>query len=243
MTATGRKPDKRRKAARATPKARTTRTWARGRSLPADARTALSKLAEQGTVVRYRKNQVLFAQGDPSDAVFYVQTGEIKLTVVSSGGKSAVIAVLGVGDFFGHGCLTGQPLRLATALALGETSVVRIEKAPVTRLLAEDAAFSGVFVSYLLTRIIRIEEDLVDRLFNSSEKRLARVLLLLAAVGKQGGTDPVIPRVTQEHLAQLVGTTRARVSGFMNKFRTLGLIEYNGGLRVHEALLSVILHD
>jgi CRP/FNR family cyclic AMP-dependent transcriptional regulator len=243
MTATGRKPDRRRKGARSTPKVRTPRESARRRSSAVDVRTTLSKLAEQGSVLRYRKNQAIFAQGDRADSVFYVQTGEIKLTVVSPRGKSAIIAVLRAGDFLGHGCLTGQPLRMATASTRSETSVVRIEKARLTRLLAEDAAFSGVFVSYLLTRIIRIEEDLVDRLFNSSEKRLARVLLLLAAVGKKGGADPVIPRITQEHLAELIGTTRARVSVFMNKFRTLGLIDYNGGLRVHDALVNVILHD
>jgi CRP/FNR family transcriptional regulator, cyclic AMP receptor protein len=243
MTATGRKSERRQKGAHSTPKVRTPRKGARRRSPAADITTTLSKLAQQGTVSRYRKNQVVFAQGDRADAVFYIQTGEVKLAVVSPGGKSAIVAVLRAGDFLGHGCLTGQPLRMATASTVTETSVVRIEKARMTRLLAEDAAFSGVFISYLLTRMIRIEEDLVDRLFNSSEKRLARMLLLLRAVGKKAGAGPVIPRITQEALAEMIGTTRARVSGFMNKFRKLGLIDYNGGLRVHDALVNVILHD
>jgi CRP/FNR family transcriptional regulator, cyclic AMP receptor protein len=227
-----------------TPKARRiARERARRRSSAVDVTTALSKLAEQGTVSRYRRNQVVFAQGDRADAVFYVQTGEVKLTVVSSRGKSAIIALLRAGDFLGEGCLTGQPLRMATALTRTETSVVRIEKARMTRLLAEDAAFSGAFISYILTRTIRIEEDLVARLFNSSEKRLARVLLLLAAVGKKRGPDPVILGVTQEFLAEMIGTTRARVSVFMNKFRKLGLVDYNGGLSVHQALMNLIVHD
>jgi CRP/FNR family cyclic AMP-dependent transcriptional regulator len=243
MTATRRMPDRRHKGAHSIPKVRKTREWVRRRSSAVDIRTALSKLAEQGTVSRYPKKRVLFAQGDRADAVFYVQNGEVKLTVVSPRGKSAIIAVLRAGDFLGQGCLTGQPLRMATASTLTETSVVRIEKARMTRLLVEDAAFSGVFVAYLLTRMVRIEEDLVDRLFNSSEKRLARILLLLAAFGKKGNPDPVIPRVSQEVLAEMIGTTRARVSVFMNKFRKLGLIDYNGGLTVHEALMNVILHD
>lgn len=243
MNASGRMPDKRHKGAHSTPKVRKTREWARRRSSAVDVRTALSRLAEQGTVSQYRKNQVIFAQGDHADAVFYVQTGEVKLTVVSLRGKSAIVAVLRADDFLGEGCLTGQPLRMTTASTLSEASVVKIEKTRVTRLLAEDAEFSGVFVSYLLTRTIRIEEDLVDRLFNSSEKRLARMLLLLAAFGKKGGSNPVIPRVSQEVLAEMIGTTRARVSVFMNKFRKLGLIDYNGELLVHEALMNVILHD
>ena len=243
MTANGRMPDKRHKRAHTAPKVRITREWSRRRSPAVGVRTALSKLAEQGIVSRYRKNQVIFAQGDHADAVFYVQTGEVKLTVVSPHGESAILAVLRADDFLGEGCLTGQPLRMTTASTLSETSVVRIEKARVTRLLAKDAEFSGTFVSYLLTRTIRIEEDLVDRLFNSSEKRLARMLLLLAAFGKKGGSNPVIPRVSQEVLAEMIGTTRARVSVFMNKFRKLGLIDYNGDLLVHEALMNVILHD
>jgi CRP/FNR family cyclic AMP-dependent transcriptional regulator len=244
MAATGRMSDKRHKRPHSTPKARRiAREWARRRSSAVDVRAALSKLAEQGTVSRYRKNQVVFAQGDRADAVFYVQTGEVKLTVVSSRGKSAIIALLRAGDFLGEGCLTGQPLRMATASTRTETSVVRIEKARMTRLLAEDAAFSGEFISYILTRTIRIEEDLVDRLFNSSEKRLARVLLLLAAVGKKRSPDPVILGVTQQLLAEMIGTTRARVSVFMNKFRKLGLVDYNGGLSVHQALMNVIVHD
>jgi len=243
MTANRRMPDKRHKRAHTAPKVRVTRESSRRRSPAVGVRTALSRLAEQGAVSRYRKNQVIFAQGDHADAVFYVQTGEVKLTVVSPRGKSAILAVLRADDFLGEGCLTGQPLRMTTASTLSETSVVRIEKTRVTRLLAKDAEFSGVFVSYLLTRTIRIEEDLVDRLFNSSEKRLARMLLLLAAFGKKGGSNPVIPRVSQEVRAEMIGTTRARVSVFMNKFRNLGLIDYNGDLLVHEALMNVILHD
>ena len=236
-------PDRWKKRKSSTPEAWTIRKRPRRGSSSIDVTTFLIRLAGRGAVSQYRKNQVVFAQGDPADAVFYVQTGEVKLTVVSARGKAAIIAILRAGDFFGEGCLAGQPLRMATASALSEASVVRIEKARMTGLLHEDSAFADVFVSYLLSRTIRIEEDLVDQLFNSSEKRLARILLLLAGFGKKRDAEPVIPRVSQEALAEMIGTTRARVSVFMNKFRRLGLIDYNGGLRVHESLINVIVHD
>jgi CRP/FNR family cyclic AMP-dependent transcriptional regulator len=186
---------------------------------------------------------VLFAQGDPADSVFYLQSGKIKLTVVSKQGKEAVIAILKDGDFLGEGCLTGQPVRFSTATALSGCSIVKLEKALVVRLLHEDPAFAELFVTHLLSRNAKIEEDLVDHLFNSSEKRLARVLLLLANFGKEGKPELVIPKISQETLASIVGTTRSRVSFFMNRFRKLGFIEYNGSLKVHSSLLNVILHD
>jgi CRP/FNR family transcriptional regulator, cyclic AMP receptor protein len=191
----------------------------------------------------YQKDQVIFSQGDPADAVFYVQKGKIKLTVVSREGKEAVVAILGTGDFFGEGCLAGQPLRMGSAITMSECSIMRLEKAGVIRLLHDQPGFSELFLRHLLSRNIRIEEDLVDQLFNSSEKRLARVLLLLANFGKEGKPEPVIPKINQETLAEIVGTTRSRVSYFMNRFRKLGFIEYNGGLEVHSSLLNVILYD
>jgi CRP/FNR family transcriptional regulator, cyclic AMP receptor protein len=173
----------------------------------------------------------------------YIQKGKVKLTVVSSQGKEAVIAILGVGDFFGEGCLAGQPLRMSTVTTISECSIVRIEKADTIRVLHDEPAFSEMFLHYLLVRNIRIEEDLVDHLFNSSEKRLARVLLLLANFGKEGKPETVIPKISQETLAEIIGTTRSRVSFFMNKFRKLGFITYNGHLEVHSSLLNVVLHD
>ncbi len=207
-----------------------------------DAKTFLTKAGTGRSASTYRKKQVIFAQRDPADAVFYVEQGQVKLTVVSPAGKAAVVAILGPGDFFGEGCLAGQSLRMATASALTEVSVVRVERAAMVGLLHERSTFSERFMAHLLARNVRFEEDLVDQLFNSSEKRLARVLLLLARFGKEGQTEPVIPKVSQEVLAEMVGTTRPRVSGFMNKFRKLGFIEYNGGLRVHSSLLNVLLH-
>ena len=185
---------------------------------------------------------MIFTQGDPADAVFYIDRGQIKLTVVSERGKSAVVAMLGRGDFFGEGCLAGQPVRMATASAMTDASVVRIDKRVMMRLLHEKSIFSERFMAHLLARNVRFEEDLVDQLFNSSEKRLARVLLLLARFGKEGKTEPVIAKISQEVLAEMVGTTRPRISGFMNKFRKLGFIEYNGGLHIHSSLLNVLLH-
>jgi CRP/FNR family transcriptional regulator, cyclic AMP receptor protein len=186
-------------------------------------------------------------QGDQADAIFYIQKGKIKLTVVSKQGKEAVVAILGVGDFFGEGCLAGQPQRMASASTMSDCSIMRLEKAGVIRLLHDQPAFSALFLHHLLSRNIRIEEDLVDQLFNSSEKRLARVLLLLANFGKESKPEPVIPKISQETLAEIVGTTRSRVSFFMNRFRKLGFVHYNGqftgGLEVHSSLLNVILHD
>jgi CRP/FNR family transcriptional regulator, cyclic AMP receptor protein len=187
----------------------------------------LAGAAKERTVADYRKNHKIFLQGDPALAIFYIQKGKIKLTVVSKQGKEAVVAILGTGDFFGEGCLAGQSLRMATAATLSECSIMRLEKAAVIALLHAEPAFSELFLHHLLSRNIRIEEDLVDQLFNSSEKRLARVLLLLANFGKAGKPEPVIPKISQETLAEIVGTTRSRVSFFMNRFRKLGFIQYD----------------
>ena len=203
----------------------------------------LAKVGAGKTVAELRRRQIVFSQGDPADAVFYVQKGKIELKVLSQQGKEAILAILSVGDFFGEGCLAGQPLRMATAAAATESSVMRLEKSAMIAVLHEEPVFSAHFIAYLLTRNIRIEEDLVDQLFNSSEKRLARLLLLLANFGKEGKPEAVIPKVSQEALAEMIGTTRSRVSFFMNKFRRLGFIEYNGGLSVHSSLLNVVLHD
>ena len=207
-----------------------------------DPQVFLAKIGEGRTFANYREDEIVFSQGDRAATIFFVQKGKIKLTVISKHGKEAIIALLGEGDFFGEGCLAGQTMRMATAKALSECSIVRIEKAVATRLLHEETSFGELFVSHLLSRNIRIEEDLVDQLFNSSEKRLARVLLLLANFGKEGRPEPV-PKISQETLAEIVGTTRSRISFFMNRFRKLGFIEYNGGLEVHSSLLNVILHD
>jgi CRP/FNR family cyclic AMP-dependent transcriptional regulator len=193
--------------------------------------------------VRFAPGAVVFAQGAQANSVFYVQEGGIKLSVLSSAGKEAVVAMLGPGDFFGEGCLAGQPLRMGTATAVMRTALLRIPKRDMVRMLHEHAEFSDRFLAHMLTRNIRIEEDLVDQLFNSSEKRLARTLLLLARYGKEDTTPRVLPKLSQETLAEMVGTTRSRVNFFMNKFRKLGLIEYNGGLKVNSSLLSIVLHD
>lgn len=200
-------------------------------------------VGEGRAIATYEEASVIFAQGEPADAVYNVQKGKIKLTVLSNAGKEAVIAVLGPGDYFGEGCLAGQQMRMATATAMTECAISRIEKAVVIEMLQTDPAFSKLLLSYMLTRTIRIEEDLIDQLFNSSEKRLARALLLLANFGKEGKPEPVIPKISQEVLADMIGTTRSRVSFFMNKFRRLGFIEYNGTLEVHSSLLNVVLHD
>lgn len=194
-------------------------------------------------VLKYRRNQPVFRQGDPADAVFYIQAGKIQVTVVSEHGKEGVIGILEPGEFFGEGCLVGQPLHLATASAMTDCTIARVEKAEMVRKLLEDAVFSKQFMAFLLSRNAQIEADLVDQLFNSSEKRLARVLLLLANFGKDGELQPVIPQINQDILAARVGTTRSRVNHFMNKFRKLGFIEYNGSLKVHSSLLNVIVHD
>ncbi|HZQ20057.1 MAG TPA: Crp/Fnr family transcriptional regulator [Terriglobales bacterium] len=208
-----------------------------------DPQTFLSTIDGGRKIVAFSKNQTIFAQGDSSDAVFYVQQGRVKLSVVSKNGKEATIAILNEGDFFGEGCLTGQSLRLSSATAITYCRVMQIDKKAMLEVLHREHAFSDMFVAYLLTRNIRYEEDLVDQLFNSSEKRLARVLLLLAHFGKEGKPEVAIPKITQETLAEMVGTTRSRVSFFMNRFRKLGFIRYNGELEVHSSLLNVVLHD
>jgi CRP-like cAMP-binding protein len=211
--------------------------------LPFDPKAFLSKVNGGRAISEYRKDKTIFRQGDPSDAVFYIQSGKVKTTVVSEEGKEAVVAILDTGDFFGEGCLTGQPQRLSTVTALTECVIVRITKTDITRVIHEEPAFAELFIAHLLARNSRVEEDLVDQLFNSSEKRLARTLLLLANFGKEGRPEPIIAKVSQETLAEMIGTTRSRVSFFMNKFRKLGLIDYNGSIEVHSSLLNVVLHD
>ncbi|KAA0693391.1 Crp/Fnr family transcriptional regulator [Neorhizobium sp. P12A] len=208
-----------------------------------DPKVFLAKAESGRTLSSYQMNQTLFAQGDEADSVFYIQRGKVKVTVNSAQGKEAVVAILGPDEFCGEGCLAGQPRRMATATTMSGSEIMRVEKRTMIRVLHEQPAFSEMFVAHLLARTIRIEEDLVDQLFNSSEKRLARALLLLANFGKEGKPEPVIAKVSQETLAEMVGTTRSRVSHFMNKFRKLGFIEYNGVLKVHSSLLSVVLHD
>jgi CRP-like cAMP-binding protein len=211
--------------------------------LSIDPNVLLTKFGVEGTTLNCRKGRVIFAQGDPGDAVFSIQKGKVKLTVISKQNKEAVLAIMGAGDLLGEACLAGQLVRMVTASALTECTVVRLAKPGVMRLLQEDPAFSELLLSYVLTRNIRIEDDLVDQLFNSGEKRLARILLLLANFGKEGKPELVIPSISQETLAGLVGTTRSRVSFFMNKFRKLGFIGYNGKLEAHRSLLNVVLHD
>jgi len=208
-------------------------------------KTFLSTIDGGRKVATFAKKKTIFAQGDSSDAVFYIQKGKVKLTVVSESGKEATIGILNEGSFFGESCLTGQPLRLCSATAMSDCTVMRIDKKSMMDVLHREHAFSDMFVAYLLTRNIRYEEDLVDQLFNSSEKRLARVLLLLAHFGKDGKPESVIPKISQEVLAEMVGTTRSRVSFFMNRFRKLGFIDYRGGdaLQVHSSLLNIVLHD
>src|SRR6202045_4768181 len=209
-----------------------------------DTKTFLSTINGGRKIEAFAKKQTIFAQGDSSDAVFYIKEGKVKLTVVSQIGKEATIGILNTGDFFGEGCLTGQPLRLCSATAITDCCVMKIDKKSMMEVLHREHEFSDMFVAYLLARNIRYEEDLVDQLFNSSEKRLARMLLLLAHFGKEGTPETVVPKISQETLAEMVGTTRARVSFFMNRFRKLGFIHYNGaGLQVHSSLLNVVLHD
>ena len=208
-----------------------------------DAKPFLSKVRSGKTIRTYKAKDVLFSQGDAADAVFYIQEGRVKLTVVSARGREAVVAILEREAFIGEGCLAGQSLRLAGATALEASTIVRIDKASMIRLLHDEPTFAEAFMAYLLSRNARIEADLVDQLFNSSEKRLARVLLLLAHFGKESHPQPVIARISQETLAEMVGTTRSRISFFMNKFRKLGFIEYNGGMHIHSSLLNIILHD
>ena len=209
---------------------------------PFDVQAFLKSAGMSARTVRFATGAVVFAQGLQANSVFYVQEGGVKLSVLSSAGKEAVVAMLGPGDFLGEGCLAGQPLRMGTATAVMRTALLRIPKRTMVQMLHEHPAFSDRFLAHMLTRNIRIEEDLVDQLFNSSEKRLARTLLLLARYGKEE-TPRVLPKLSQETLAEMVGTTRSRVNFFMNKFRKLGLIEYNGGLKVNSSLLSIVLHD
>jgi len=210
-----------------------------------DPKKFLSTINGGRKIVDFPKKKTIFAQGDSSDAVFYIKAGKVRLTVVSKMGKEATIGILNEGDFFGEGCLTGQHLRLCSATAMTDCCVMRIDKRSMTDVLHQEHAFSDMFVAYLLTRNIRYEEDLVDQLFNSSEKRLARILLLLAHFGKEGEPETVIPKMSQETLAEMIGTTRSRVSFFMNRFREMGFVDYGegGGLQVHSSLLNVVLHD
>jgi CRP/FNR family cyclic AMP-dependent transcriptional regulator len=208
-----------------------------------DPDTFLSTIDRGRKIATFSKKQTIFVQGEPSDAVFYIQKGKVRLTVVSKIGKEATIGILNEGNFFGEGSLTGQLLRLCSATAMTDCSVMRIEKKSMMEVLHREHAFSDMFVAYLLTRNIRYEADLVDQLFNSSEKRLARVLLLLAHFGKDGKPEVAIPKISQETLAEMVGTTRSRVSYFMNRFREIGFVRYNGELEVHSSLLNVVLHD
>ena len=194
-------------------------------------------------IVRFRRSEKIYSQGEPADGVKYIQTGGVKLSVINEDGKEAVVAILGPGDFFGEGCLAGQAVCMATATAIVPTSVLFIEKKEMMRVLRTEHALSDLFISHMLTRNIRIEEDLVDQLFNSSEKRLARALLILARYGKEDEPHAVLHEVSQETLAEMIGTTRSRVNFFMNKFRKLGFIKYNGGLQINTSLLSVVLHD
>jgi CRP/FNR family transcriptional regulator, cyclic AMP receptor protein len=210
---------------------------------PFDVQVFLNTVGGGRSVSNYRKNQKVFSQGDPADGVFFIQVGKVKVCVVSEEGREAVVALHGTGDFFGEGCLNGHPLRMATVVTMTESVLLRLEKAAIVRVLHDEPKFSEMFMSYLLTRNSRVEEDLIDQLFNSSEKRLARVLLLMANFGKEGKPEPVIAKISQETLAEMVGTTRSRVSFFMNKFRKLGFVEYNGNLEVHNSLLNVVLHD
>jgi len=215
----------------------------RPKKLPFDPKVFLSKVNGGRAVSEYRKDQTVFRQGDPADSVFFIQSGNVKKTVVSEQGKEAVVALLVTGDFFGEGCLAGEARRLSTVSAMTKCVIARISKADITRVIHEEPAFAELFIAHLLARNSRVEEDLVDQLFNSSEKRLARVLLLLANFGKEGTPEPVIAKISQETLADMIGTTRSRVSFFMNRFRKLGLIDYNGQIEVHRSLLNVVLRD
>jgi CRP-like cAMP-binding protein len=208
-----------------------------------DPEAFLAKADGGVTISKYRKGQVVFAQGEPADSVFYIREGRVKIAVVSEQGKEAVVAFLKAGDFIGEGCLTGRLRRVSTARAVEDSVVTRLDKTTMMRMLGDEPKFSERFTAYLLARTLRVEEDLVDQLFNSSEKRLARALLLLANFGKDGKHELVIAKVSQETLADMIGTTRSRVSHFMNKFRQLGYVDYNGHLEVHSSLLDAVLHE
>jgi CRP-like cAMP-binding protein len=208
-----------------------------------DLNVFLTEANRGKSIAEYRTNDRIFVQGDSADAIFYIKEGKVKLSVVSKQGKEAVVAILRDGDFLGEGCLAGQLVRMATAVAISECTIAKVNKAVVVRLLHEEPSFADLFMAHLLSRNIKVEEDLVDQLFNSSEKRLARVLLILANFGKEGAPQTAIPKISQETLAGIVGTTRSRVNVFMNRFRKLGFIDYNGGLKIHSSLLNVVLHD
>ena len=212
-----------------------------------DPKAFLARVRSGQSIGKYRKGQVVFSQGDPADAVFYIQKGKVKLTVISEQGKEAVVAILGADDFFGEGCLAGQNQRIATVRSMTDSIITRLEKSAIVRLIHKEPTFSEMFIAHLLGRSIRVEADLVDQLFNSSEKRLARMLLLLANFGKDSKPEPIIAKISQETLAEMIGTTRSRVSFFMNKFRELGFIDYNGstegGIEIHSSLLNAVLHD
>ena len=210
---------------------------------PFDLRVFLETAGAARQVMKFRRSEKIYSQGDPAIGVKYIQTGGVKLSVINEDGKEAVVAMLGPRDFFGEGCLAGQPVCMATATAMGPTSVLFIEKNEMMRALRTEHAFSDLFIAHMLTRNIRVEEDLVDQLFNSSEKRLARTLLLLARYGKEDSPQGVLPKISQETLAEMIGTTRSRVNFFMTKFKKLGFIKYNGGVQVNTSLLSVVLHD
>ena len=216
---------------------------ANARSPAFDVELFLDSAGLRRTVDKFRRKETVFAQGDPAKHVMYIQEGGVKLTVVNETGKEAVVAILGPGDFFGEGCLAGQSVCMATATTIAPTTVLVIEKNEMIRVLHEEHEFSDRFIAYMLARNVRVEEDLIDQLFNSSEKRLARILLLLTRFGKDGQHEHIVPRISQETLAEMVGTTRSRVSLFMNKFRKLGFIDYNGGLQVHSSLMGIVLHD
>ena len=212
-------------------------------SILSDPDEFLAKIGDGRSVSEYGKGDIIYAQGDQADSVYYLQKGKAKVTVVSERGKEAVVAMLTAGDFFGEGCLAGQVQRLGTVSAMSACSVTRIAKAAIIDIIHKESVFAEYFISYLLARNSRVEADLVDQLFNSSEKRLARTLLLLANFGKESEPEPVLAKISQETLAEIVGTTRSRVNFFMNKFRRLGLIDYNGHIEVHRSLLNVVLHD
>ena len=208
-----------------------------------DPKVFLATVNHGRAATAYVAGQIIFSQADPADAVFYIHKGDVKVVVTSEQGKEAVVGIVKAGEFFGEGCLTGQPLRLATATAITDSEILRVERPEMVRVLHEEPSFAELFMTHLLIRNSRVEADLVDQLFNSSEKRLARTLLLLASFGKEGAPQPIPAKVSQETLAAIVGTTRSRVSFFMNKFRKLGFIDYNGHLKVHSSLLTVLLRE
>ena len=214
-------------------------------TLTFNSRNFLRKIGTQKTTREYQDRQAIYSQGDAADSMFYIQTGNVKLEIASQRGKKAVIAILGPGDVFGEGCLGNRPLRISTASAIQTSTITRVSKGVLVRLIHQEPAFAKLFISYMISRMVGFEEDFVDRLFNFSEKRLARILLMLTHFGKGSGDGTAFPRINQEHLAQMIGTTRSRVSHFMNKFRKLGFVDYNGSgaLTVHRGLLSTVLHD